>query len=317
MRPILFAIALLTAGAALFTACGGGDDKTIDIGDGEINISDDLPDDFPDDFPQYDDAEVIGSVTGESSGQEGTLVTFQTDDSLEDVEAFYESEFEDGPWQQVSTSSSSQGGSFLVEKDDVAASVFFAETDGKTSILVTYGSKDDFGIDDGDSSDDEGSSDGDGSSGDGDEPTADDGSSSGDDDEGSPDDEGSADDDDGSSVNADLPDEVDLEDEFPSNIPLPDGARVTSSSSVTSGGFSTIFAELYVEDGVDNLQTYFEDTLAEAGYTESISSSAGGQIFLSYTEGDGSSGNGVLVNIAESNVDGYALVTVTVTDAGE
>ena len=314
MRPIVFAIALITAGTAAFAACGGGDDKTIDIGDGEINVSDDLPDDFPDDFPQYDDAVVMGSVTGESSGQEGTLVTFQTDDSLEDVEAFYEAEFEDGPWQQVSNSSSSQGGSFLVEKDDVAASVFFAEVDGKTSILVTYGNKDDFGID---GSDDGDSSDDDGSSRNGDEPTADDADDGSSSDDGSSDDEGSSDDDDGSSDTTDLPDEVDLEDDFPSNIPLPDGARVTSSSSLASGGFSTVFAELYVQDSIDDLKTYFEDTLAEAGYTESISSSAGGQIFLSYTEGDGSSGNGVLVNISESAVDGYALVTVTVTGAGE
>ncbi len=307
MRPFLLMAALLFAATSVLAACGG-DDKTIDIGDGEINVSDDIPDDFPDDFPKYDDAEVMGSVTSDASGSEGTLVTFQTDDSLEDVEAFYESEFEDGPWQQVSNSSSSQGGSFLVEKGDTAASVFFAEVDGKTSILVTYGTKEDLGLDDSsgdDASDDDGSS-----SDDDGEPTSESDSST-------DDDAGSSDDGDSSSGSDDLPDEVDLEEDFPSSIPLPDGSRVTSSSSIASGGFSTVYAELYVDQSIDDLQTYFEDTLADAGYTESISSSSGGQIFLSYTEGDGSSGNGVLVNISESGVDGYALVTITVSGASE
>jgi hypothetical protein len=300
----------------LVAACGGGDDETIDLGDGdEVTVSEDLPDDFPDDFPVYDGADVLGSISGEQAGEEGTVVTWETDDSAEDVTAFYEQEFEDGPWTTTSEGSFGGLGNFTVENGDQAAYVLISETDGNTTIVVTYGAKGDLGFEDGDSSDgDDGSSDGDDGSSDGDDGSSDgeDGSSDGDDGSGE---------DDGSSGSAELPDEVEVDDDYPEDeIPLPDAARVTSSSSFASGGNRSIFVELYVETTVDEAADYYATTLEGAGYSEGFRTETDGEVFMSYTKGDDPAivtGEGVLVNVAPSEVDGYVLVSLTITSAEE
>jgi len=299
---LLAAIPAFLLGAVL-VACGGDGKKTVDIpGGGKIEVSDDLPGDFPDDFPKYDGAKVTGSITGSSEGQEGTVVTFETGDDIDDVQAFYEKEFEDGAWKSTSTGSFSGAGNFVVEKGDEAASVFIAEVNGKTTIVVTYGTKSDLGIDDSSDSGDDSSDSG---SDDGDEPTQDDA-------------EDSSGDDSGDSGSAELPDEVDLDDDYPKNkIPLPDGARVTSSSSFSSSGIRSLFIELYVKKSVDELEEFYKDKLESAGYQDSFSTTADGEVFLSYTTADATTGAGVVVNIAESDVDGYSKVTLSITGPEE
>jgi hypothetical protein len=297
---------------ALLGACGGDDDKTIDIGDGEVSVSEDLPDDFPDDFPVYDDAEVLGSISGEQEGEEGTVVSWETDDSSEDVSAFYEQEFEDGPWTATSEGNFGGLGNFTVENGDTVAYVLISEVDDKTTIVVTYGSREDLGIDgdDGSSDGEDGSSDGDDGSSDGD-----DGSSDGDDGS-SGEGDGESDGDGDSGGSADLPDEVNINDEYPEDeIPLPDAARVTSSSSFASGGNQSLFVELYVETSVEDAADYYATTLEDAGYTQGFRTETDGEVFMSYTKGEEAviSGNGVLVSIAPSQVDGYVLVTLTIT----
>jgi hypothetical protein len=296
-RWLILSVPLLVIGA-LLGACGGDDNKTVDIpGGGQVEVGDDLPDDFPDDFPQYDGAKIISSYSGEQDGQQGSFVLWETDDSVDDVKDFYTSEFEDGPW--TSTGDFSSSGTSIIsaenESGDMAAAVSISEGDGKTTISVFLG-------DNPDGSSDEGSSDDDSSSDDG---SSDDGDSSGDDDSSSGDDSGSS----------SLPDEVDLEDAYPQDtIPLPSGARVTSSSSFTSGGSSTVFVELYVEQTPDELKTYYEDTMADAGYTASFSSSANGENFMSFTEPEGTGTNAVTINITNSEVDGYSLVAIGLTE---
>ncbi len=298
--------------AGLIVACGGDGKKTVDVpGGGEITVSDDLPDNFPDDLPKYDGAKVLGSVTGESEGQEGTLVTFETDDDIDDVEAFYESELEDKGWKSVSTGSFGGAGQFVVTKGDTAASVFISEVNDKVTILITYGSKADLGLDDSSDSGDDSSSDdsGDDSSSDdsGDDSSSDDSS------------DDSSSDDSGDSGSAELPDEVDLDDEYPKDeIPLPDGARVTSSSSITAGGQRTFYVELYVKKSVDDLETFYKDKLEGAGYENSFSTTSDGELFLSYTSAsDASSIAGVTVNIGPSDVEGYSKVSLSITSPDE
>jgi hypothetical protein len=296
---IIAALALL--GVTMFAACGG-DDKTIATDDGEITLSDDLPDEFPDDFPIYDGADLQGSYRGESEGVEGLVATWTTGDSVEDVAAFYEQELESGEWTTQSKGNQGALGSFffaLNSDESKVAYVYISGNDDDTTILVTVGDND------GSLTGDDGSSDGsdDGSS---------DGSDDGSDDSGS--DDGSSGDngDDGSSGSAELPDEQDLPDDFPSDrVPLPGDARITGSSSLSSGGTDTFFVEFYSQDSADEIADHFKSELPGNGWTESLSSESDGEIFLSFAPEGGESTSGVTIIIADAPVEGYRLVSLS------
>jgi len=290
---------LAVLGLALFAACGG-DDKTIATEDGEITISDDLPDEFPDDFPVYDGADLQGSYRGESEGVEGIVATWTTGDSIDDVAAFYERELDDGEWTTQSQGDQGALGSFffaLNSDESKAAYVYISGNDDDTTILVTVGDND--GTLTGDDGSDDGSSDG-----------SDDGST----DDNSSGDDSSGDDstDDGSSGSAELPDEQDLPDDFPSDrVPLPGDARVTGSSSFSSGGTNTFFVEFYSQDSADELADHFKSELPANGWTESLTSESDGEIFLSFAPEGGVSTSGVTIIIADSPADGYRLVSIS------
>lgn len=286
---------------AFVAACGGGSDDTVDLpGGGKVSTSNDVPDDFPDDFPTYDGAKVTGSYSGENNGQQGFFVAWETDDSADDVADFYKNEFESGPWK--STGNFSSGGTSVIsaenQDDGTTAAVSIGEADGKTSISVFLGDDPTGSSSDGDSSDD-----------------------STNDAENTPDDSNSSSDGDSSgdsSGSAELPDEVDLEDAYPKDkIPLPSDARVTGSSAVSSSGSSFVTVELYSKKTVDDLKDFYKTTMEKAGYTESVSSSSNGETYLSYTEGDGSSGNAVIVSITKAPVAGYNIVSISLTGTGE
>ncbi|MEX0749293.1 MAG: hypothetical protein WD359_00655 [Dehalococcoidia bacterium] len=287
-------VVLSISAAAFFAACGGDGDETIDTGDGEITISDDLPDDFPDDFPIYDGADLQGSYRGEREGIEGLVATWTTGDSAEDVSAFYEEELNGDNWTIQSQGDQGALGSFFValnNDESKAAYVYIGSNDDDTTIVVTVG-------------DNEGSltGGGDGTPADGGDDSGDDSGDSGDD--------GSSD---GASGSADLPDEQDLPDDFPSDrVPLPSGARVTSNSSISSGGTNTFFVEFYSEQSADELSDYFKDELPNNGWTESLSSQSGGEVFLSFAPEGGETTSGVTIIIADAPTDGYRLVTLSI-----
>lgn len=288
------AVALM--GVAFFAACGGGDSKTIDTGDGKVTISDDLPDEFPDDFPVYDGADLQGSYQGENEGVSGVVATWTTGDSADDVTNFYKDKLNGDNWK-IQSSGTSGGGSFFVvlNKDESKAGyVVIGEADGDTSIIVTVG-------------DNDGSVSGDDSSGD---------SGSGDDTEDTSGEDTSGNDsssgDDGSS-SAQLPEEQDLSDDFPSDrVPLPDDVRVTSSSSISSGGQDSWFVEFYSKKSADELKDYFHDTLTGKGWTEALASESGGEVYLSYTDSETSATSSVTIIITDADVDGYRTVSLSV-----
>jgi hypothetical protein len=291
---MLCAAALILGTGALLVACGGGDDKTVNVpGGGEVSVGDDIPDGFPDDFPRYPGADEKGGYRGEQDGVEGFVAIWETDDSVEDVQAFFEEELAKDPWSTSGSISSSGFNiiSFENSSAGTAGGVTVGEEDGKTTISVFLGEDGTGG----------------GSSDDGEEPTEDDGSSSGDGEEPTEDD-GS-----GSSGSSDLPDEVDLDEDYPSDLALPDGARVTDSSKISSGGTTTIFVQAYSEDSVDELEEYFKDKLTAAGWTEAITSSSGGDVFLTYSKGENST-DGVYISItSDSGYEGYRGISVSIT----
>lgn len=280
---------------SLFAACGGDGDQTIDVGDGQVTLSDDLPDSFPDDFPIYDGADLQGSYTGENEGIQGTVATWTTGDSVEDVAAFYEQELDGDNWTVQSQGDQGGLGSFFValnSDESQAAYVYISGSDGETSILVTVGDNPD--------STGNGSSGGD-SSGDG----GDSGGDSGDDSSG----DGGGD---GSSGSAELPPEQDLPDDFPTDrVPLPSGARVTSSSSFSGGGTDTFFVEVYSQDSTSDLSDFFTSELPKNGWTESLTTESNGEVYLSFAPENGDTSSGVTIAITESQVEGYRLVSIS------
>lgn len=285
-----FAIFALALGAV---ACGGDGDDTVDIpGGGEVSTSDELPDDFPDDFPIYDGADFQGAVTTSAQGIEGVLATWRTGDSIADVSSFYESELGgDGEWSSTSSGEIGESAFITAEHSDGnrAAYVLIAREGDDTSILVTAGDKDDIGDPTG------------GDEGNGDDGSGDDGS--GDDSSG-----------DGGQPDAELPDEVELDDEFPEDrVPIPSGARVTSSASTSAGGVDSYFVELYLEGEPDAISESIQSSLEGEGWTESFTTNQNGEYFATYTMGNDPAVNeSVTVTIRASDVEGYSEVTMSV-----
>lgn len=290
---VLGVLALL--GLALFSACGGGDDKTFATDDGEVKISDDLSDEFPDDFPIYDGADLQGSYQGENQGIQGVVATWTTGDSVDDVKSFYADKLDDG-WK-IQSSGDSAGTAFFIatnSDESQAAYVTISGTGDETTILVAVG-------------DNPGDISGDDSS---DEETPDDGDSSGD----SGDDGTSGD---GDSGNADLPEEQDLSDDYPSDrVPLPDDIRVTGSTSLATGGTESHYIEFYSKKSADELADYFKDTLPGKGWSEAITTNTGGDVYIAFTSSDSTeTSSGVTITITDAPVDGYRLVNVGVVGA--
>lgn len=309
-------LAVCTAIALGSAACGGGDDeKTIDLGDGnEITVGDDLPDDFPDDFPIYDGADLQGATTGEQDGISGIVATWTTGDSYEDVEAFYNDAFESGEWSVTLTGQAGGSTYWAVTNSDDSKAGYVAISEGDdTLISATVGDNPDgasgSGDDSGDSGDDDGSSSDDGSS-------DDDASSDGDDDSVSD----PSDDDTGDSTgDADLPDEVELPDDFPSDLvsSIPGGARITSDQSFTSNGQSTFMIGFISEDSVDAIGDAFDDEMTGKGYTQTLKTSDGTGVYAAYTENDDGTGAVVVLSVNESSsYDGYQEGVIQVTTTG-
>jgi len=270
-----FSVVLVLLGASLLAACGGDDDKTVNVpGGGEISTSDDLPDDWPDDFPIYDGADYKGGFQSSSQGVSGFAATWETGDDIDDVQAFYAEAFADGPWKQQSTTSAGGSTLFFVTRgdDDTQGGVVtISEQDGKVQILAIVG-------DQGESSDSDSS--------DEDEATAEP---------------------DGDGASASLPDEVDLPADFPDDrFPIKDGARVTAVSTISSGGQRVITVELYAQGSVSDLADYYKGAMPDNGWTESFVSSAGGATLLTYSSANQT--EVATLTIDDSATEGYAVL---------
>jgi hypothetical protein len=264
-------------------ACGGGDKKTIDIGNGEVTVGDELPDSFPDDFPIYDGADLQGVVQGEQGGISGTVATWETNDDFEKVKKFYDAALKDGPWKSLADGTVAGSTFWSVENSagEEQGYVQIADTN-PTRIVVVVGNR---GGDIG-----------------GDVSTPD--SGSGDPSSGS------------DSSGGDLPKEVALPDDFPSDqVPLPDDIRITNASSVNAGGTQSRLLQFYSKDSADDLASFFKDELEGKGFTQSIQQSQDGGIYAIYSENDDGSGLLVSITILDGDVAGYRQVTLQITSS--
>jgi hypothetical protein len=276
-------------------ACGGGDDGDVDLpSGGEADISDELHDEFPDDFPIYDGADLEASYTGESQGVEGLVATWTTGDSIDEVRTFFDDEFDgDGPWDAQGDIQTGDSTIWNVSNDNGDVAVVTAvEEDGETSISVILSDElRDLPTDDGD---DDGSDGDDGSDDSSDDSSDDEGSDSG---------------------AGDLPDAVDLPDDFPSgDVPLPDDIRITNATSFTTSGVTSYVVEFLSQDSTDDLATHFRDAFAGMGWDQAFQQEAAGTITASYTENQDATGSVVSVTIYESSYDGYNTVALSIVN---
>jgi hypothetical protein len=107
---MLIALCLVVA-LALAGACGGGEEErpstpaaaesatviATQWATATIQVTVGLPEGFPEDFPLYDNA--ITRVAGLAPEEGGFLVSIDTEDSPDQVRAFYERELAKDPWQ--------------------------------------------------------------------------------------------------------------------------------------------------------------------------------------------------------------------------
>jgi hypothetical protein len=304
MRKYIALLIPALVAAVIVTGCGGGSSKTVSIpGGGQVSVSDKIPDSFPKDFPVYKGASVKGSYTGNSNGISGTVVTWETGDSVQKVKDFYDSALKDSSYS--STSSGDTGGSsfWAGESKDGKKAVYVMVTteNNKTSIIATVGDKP------ADSSSSSSGSDSSSSSSNDDKTATAEAESSG---------SSSSSGAEKSPTASPLPAEVTLAKDFPTDrVPLPSGARVTSSSSFGSGGSKTFMIEYYTKDAPDKAAEYFSTELPKHGWADSFSSNQNGEYFVTFTSSDtsASSNDGVTVNASASETSGYTKVGLTVS----
>jgi hypothetical protein len=116
-----------------------------------------------------------------------------------------------------------------------------------------------------------------------------------------------------------LPDEGTLPIDFPSEIPLPDGYHLVGvlGSSTTDGASGTYFVEFYSELSKDDLLSFYRDRLPSSiGWNETGSEERDGRTFVTFEpageQPTDRQPSGLVVQVAESDVDGYRVVNLQI-----
>ncbi len=173
-RMVLAALAVLALG--MLAACGNDDDVSISTPEGDVSVNTDngqvditgnsgegsvqfgsgeLPEDFPEDFPLPDDFQVTFSGSGSDVGEGdyGAYVTGTTEESVNDLKDFYDSELPDAGYDVQGSASSdfqgTEGASISFEGNGISGAVIIGagvpipgqdSGDGGTSLSIGYGS---------------------------------------------------------------------------------------------------------------------------------------------------------------------------------
>ena len=134
-RIVVFALLVLLMPVAVI-ACDDDDPELPE----DITQSEDLPASSPDDFPIYPESELEGVITSTEEGASGDVATFQTDDSVDDVTAFYEEELDGGDWEMIEDPViTADSALFLVQQSGGGhpdSSVTITAENGNTAIVV-------------------------------------------------------------------------------------------------------------------------------------------------------------------------------------
>ena len=116
-----------------------------------------------------------------------------------------------------------------------------------------------------------------------------------------------------------LPDADTLPDDFPSEIPLPDGYHLVGvlGNETTDGAYGTYFVEFYSELSKDELLAFYRDQLPSSiGWNEShTEENAGVTTVVFEPAGEQPTDrqpSQLAVQVSESDVDGYRLVNLQI-----
>ena len=290
MKRLLLIVGLLSL-LAVASACGGGGEKEITLpGDGgnvQVITGGNLPDEFPSDFPIFKDADLTGSIRGEQEGQSGFFVTWETDASPDDVTNFYKEALDKDPWKTAGVFTTSDGAMITftrADNENFGGGVTVASSDGKTQFVVFMGEG--AGVAPSDQVEEE------------EQPTPET--------EATPEEEAP-------SAQAELPDEVALPDDYPSDVaPIPDGARVVDASSFTTDGQTTVAVNYLTEEDPESIGDFYGAEVPGDGWSETSRLSSDGEVFLTYENPD--EGSQLLLTIYPSDTyEGYTEVTIVLT----
>jgi len=138
------------AGRVLSGVTGGnvkvgndGGKVTFENSEGKVSFEEGgkLPEGFPSDFPVYSGAKVASSFTANTDGKDGMSVVWETNDSADDVSAFYKSNLVAKGWKV--TASFEQDGALTstFEKEGWGGFMGVTSAEGKTTISATIGVK--------------------------------------------------------------------------------------------------------------------------------------------------------------------------------
>jgi hypothetical protein len=291
MKRLLLMVGLLSL-LAVASACGGGGEKKVTLpgGDGEVQVTTggELPSDFPDDFPIFKGASLTGTVTGEQEGQSGYFATWETDASVQDATDYYKAALDKDPWKTAGVFSSGQGTviSFTRTDNENFGGGVTISGDGKTTIVAFLGE------------------------GAGVAPSAE----ATTEEQPTPEIEATpAEEEEAPSAQAELPDEVALPNDYPSDVaPIPSGARVTDASSFTSEGNTSFAVSYLTKEDPDSIADFYGSKVPGNGWSETSRTSSNGEFFLSY-ENQAEGGELVVSVVSSNDYAGYTDVTLVLT----
>jgi hypothetical protein len=251
----------------------------------KVTTGGELPSDFPDDFPIFEGASLTGTVTGEQEGQSGYFATWETDASVQDATDYYKAALDKDPWKTAGVFSSGQGTviSFTRTDNENFGGVTISG-DGKTTIVAFLGEgagaapTEEAQVNE--------------------QPTPKT--------EATPEEEAP-------SAQAELPDEVQLPNGYPSDVaPIPDGARVVDASSYTTDGQTTVAVSYLTKEDPDSIADFYGSKVPGNGWSETSRTSSNGEFFLSY-ENQAEGGELVVSVVSSNDYTGYTDVTLVLT----
>jgi len=116
-----------------------GSETTINSGEGK------LADDFPDSIPVYDGT-IVDSAGMTANGASTWTASITTNDSVDDVKAWYKDELEAEGWKitfdmDSNDSSGDRTVAYSAEKDDLALTVTISVGEDETEIAILAGTK--------------------------------------------------------------------------------------------------------------------------------------------------------------------------------
>ncbi len=113
---------------------------TTEEGETTFGTSGELPEDFPGDVPAYPDADITFSHVGSGSEAESASASLETNDSVDEVSAWYEKQIPDNGWEIQSTDSWSSGPdqyvSYTATQGDRELSVGISVSEDVTMITI-------------------------------------------------------------------------------------------------------------------------------------------------------------------------------------